>query len=226
MLKNKSAHMHLLLVEDDLQLGTALSRSLKKYDFECTWVRRLKEAREQVGYALPSLLILDINLPDGEGFELLTELRAKKIPLPIVVMTARDALNDRLRGLNAGADDYIIKPFAVDELVARVRAVIRRAAGFASQVWSIGPIEVDPQTHTIKVNGTRVDLTRREFQILVELMRNAGRVLERDTLADRVWGHDQTPSNGALEFQIHSLRRKLGGEFIVTIRGVGYMLKA
>lgn len=226
MLKNKSAHMHLLLVEDDLQLGTALSRSLKQHDFECTWVRRLKEAREQVDYALPSLLILDINLPDGEGFELLTELRAKKIPLPIIVMTARDALSDRLRGLNAGADDYIIKPFAVDELVARVRAVIRRAAGFASQVWSIGPIEVDPQTHTIKVDGTRVDLTRRELQILVELMRNAGRVLERDTLADRVWGHDETPSNGALEFQIHSLRRKLGGELIVTIRGVGYMLKA
>jgi two-component system, OmpR family, response regulator QseB len=218
--------MHLLLVEDDLQLGTALSRSLKQHDFKCVWVRRLKEAREQIDFSPPLALILDINLPDGEGFELLNELRSQNNLLPVVVMTARNALDDRLRGLNAGADDYITKPFAVDELVARIRAVLRRAAGFASQVWAIGPIEVDPQTRLVKVNGISVELTPREYHILVELMRSAGRVVARAGLSDRVWGYDEAPSNGALEFQIHGLRRKLGGEFIYTVRGVGYMLKA
>ncbi len=216
--------MKLLLIEDDLQLGNALLRGLKQENFPCVWVRSLAGGRDQIASNPSDIIILDVNLPDGEGFDLLIELRKKGDRTPIIIMTARDALNDRLNGLDNGADDYITKPFSVYELIARIRAVSRRAAGFATQIWNVGNISLDSQARTVKVSGNVIELTPREFNMLIELMRSAGRVVVRSDLVDRVWGYAETPTDSALEFQIHSLRKKIGADHIRTVRGVGYVL--
>lgn len=218
--------MQILLVEDDLPLGAALRDALTHAGFRCVWVRRLVEARA-IAFAPDSeqtAIVLDINLPDGEGFALLAEVRGSQKQLPILVITARDAIEDRLRGLNGGADDYIIKPFAVAELLARLGAVLRRFAGFASEIWTLGPLLIDVSQRRVSCENSEVALTQREFDLLVELARCSGRVVTRDALMQRVWGHGCDVTSAALDYQIHALRKKVRPVRIHTVRGVGYLL--
>ncbi len=218
--------MQILLVEDDLPLGAALRDALTHAGFRSVWVRRLVEARA-IAFAPngePTAIILDINLPDGEGFTLLTEVRRSQKKLPVLVITARDAIEDRLRGLNSGADDYVIKPFAVAELLARLNAVLRRFAGFASETWTLGPLSIDVSQRRASCENREVTLTHREFDLLVELARYSGRVVTRDALMQRVWGHGCDVTDAALDYQIHALRKKLLPVRIHTVRGVGYLL--
>ena len=216
--------MKILLIEDDLDLGAALQRALDQASLPSVWVRRLADGMAQLQTQDLDCVLLDINLPDGEGFALLEHLRRKKNSVPVLVMTARDALDDRLRALNGGADDYVIKPFMLPELIARIHVAIRRSAGQAANAWQVGALAIDPQQQTVSLNGSALAVTPREFNILCELARQAGRVVRREQLLPRVWSGDEEPSAGALEFQIHALRRKLGSDAIRTVRGVGYLM--
>lgn len=216
--------MRVLLVEDDLPLGTALARALKQAAFEVVWVRRLVEAREQSRSA-PAAVVLDINLVDGEGFTLLEELRRAGNAVPVIVMTAREALQDRLRGLDGGADDYLVKPFAVAELIARLRAVVRRSAGFAAPDWRFGSLVIHTARREVAVDGEPVALTPTEYRLLVELARNVGRVVTRAALVDRCWSAGGEISETALDYHVHGLRRKVGAARIRTVRGHGYALE-
>jgi len=217
--------LRVLLVEDDLQLGSALCKALQQSGFDTVWVRRLAESRPQLS-SDPVAIVLDINLPDGEGFTLLTELRRGGSSVPVVIMTARDSLSDRLRGLENGADDYIVKPFAVAELIARLRAVVRRTAGFASDQWTIGDLVIDVSRHVVSVGSDVVSLTPKEYRLLVELGQSAGRVVSRNTLIERLWSDAEEGSEAALEVQVHGLRKKIGAGRIRTVRGAGYSLES
>ena len=168
--------------------------------------------------------MLDLTLPDGDGQLLLTEWRSARIQTPVLVMTARDALADRLKALRSGADDYVIKPFATEELIARVQALIRRSAGHTQQRWQVGDLCLDEVTAQVSIADQTIALTPREAAILRELALARGRAVSRETLMDRVWGLGETPSDGAIEYQIHGLRQKLGSQRICTLRGVGYAL--
>ena len=216
--------MKILLIEDDLDLGAALQRALDQAQLPSVWVRRLADGMAHMRGDDVDCVLLDINLPDGEGFTLLEHLRHKNNSVPVLVMTARDALDDRLRALNGGADDYVIKPFMLPELIARIHVAIRRSAGQAANAWQVGALEIDPQQQTVSLDGSALTMTPREFNILCELARQAGRVVRREQLLQRVWSGDEEPSAGALEFQIHALRRKLGADAIRTVRGVGYLM--
>lgn len=216
--------MNILLIEDDLDLGAALQRSLEQADFNSVWVRRLSDGQAAADGGQFDCVLLDINLPDGEGFVFLERVRHRQSTVPVIVMTARDALDDRLRALNGGADDYVIKPFLVPELIARIHVAVRRAAGQASGRWVFGALVIDPQQGCALLNGQVLELTPKEFAILLELARQSGRVLRRETLIQNVWPGEDEPSAGALEFQIHGLRRKLGADMIRTVRGVGYLM--
>ena len=218
--------MRLLLVEDDTDLGAALLRALQDEGYDVVWVRKLVDARAQVERIDFACCVLDINLPDGEGFSLLAALRSRKSALPVIVMTAREALDDRLRAFGAGADDYVIKPFAVPELTARIAAVTRRSAGFADNTWRVGEIEYNPAQRAVRLGGVVVALTPMELALLEQLMRAPERVLTRRVLLEGVWPLHETPSDSSLEVLVHGLRRKVGATQIKTVRGVGYMLSA
>lgn len=216
--------MRVLIVEDDLQLGAALQRALRQSGFATVWVRRLTEARESLDDE--TVVLLDLGLPDGEGYSLLEYLRGCGADTPVLVITARDALDDRLRGFSLGADDYLVKPFPIAELVARLRAVLRRTRGTDGSILLVGQLRLDLTRHEAFVEDAPVELTRTEFRLLRELAARAGRVVARDTLIERVWGRDEGGSESALEFQVHRLRRKVGAARIRNVRGVGYVLEA
>jgi two-component system, OmpR family, response regulator QseB len=217
--------MNVLLVEDDLSLGAALQRSLEQAAFTATWVRRLAESRTCLAAGAPAILLLDINLPDGEGFTLLEELRRRRETVPVLIMTARDDLEDRLRGLESGADDYLVKPFAVAELIARMRAILRRHAGFGSDSWTVGDITIDSSRREVRVAGNVLALTPTEFQLLAELARHGGRLVTKSALMTAVWGAGGESSSSALDYHVHALRKKIGHERIRTVRGSGYLLE-
>jgi DNA-binding response OmpR family regulator len=217
--------VRVLLIEDDLQLGAALHRSLGLEGFDSLWVRRLGDAQAQIEANAPAAIVLDINLPDGEGFTLLEALRRADVLVPVIIMTARGGLDDRLRGLNGGADDYIAKPFEVPELIARIRAVIRRAAGQGSPKWEVGRLTIDTVEQVVAVEGRPAGLTPTEYKLLVALARSAGRIVGRGELIARVWGDSAEGSDAGLDYQIHGLRRKLGTTQITTRRGLGFRLE-
>jgi two-component system, OmpR family, response regulator QseB len=216
--------MRILLVEDDNDLGVALLRALRDEGYDTIWVRRLQEARAQLERSDFSCLVLDVNLPDGEGFTLLSALRSNKQMTPVIVMTAREALDDRLAAFSLGADDYVIKPFAVPELSARIAAVTRRAAGFAETRWVLGNIDYNATQRSVKVDDVDIALTPLELSLFEQLIRASERVVTRRALLDNVWPVNEAPSDAALEVLIHGLRKKMGSTQIKTIRGVGYML--
>jgi two-component system, OmpR family, response regulator QseB len=216
--------MRILLVEDDNDLGVALLRALRDEGYDTIWVRRLQEARAQLERSDFSCLVLDVNLPDGEGFTLLSALRSNKKMTPVIVMTAREALDDRLAAFSLGADDYVIKPFAVPELSARIAAVTRRAAGFAETRWVLGNIDYNATQRSVKVDDVDIALTPLELSLFEQLIRASERVVTRRALLDNVWPVNEAPSDAALEVLIHGLRKKMGSTQIKTIRGVGYML--
>lgn len=216
--------MTVLLIEDDLDLGRALQQSLQAAHLPTIWVRHAQQARAHVAQDTQHCILLDLKLPDGDGSHLLSEWRNAHITTPVLVMTARDALADRLKALRSGADDYVIKPFATEELIARVQALIRRSGGHIQPRWQIGDLSLDEITAEVRVDTETITLTQREAAILRELALAHGRAVTRETLMNRVWGAGETPSDGAIEYQIHGLRQKLGPQRIRTLRGVGYAL--
>lgn len=223
--------MHLILIEDDLQLGAELQRALGALGLTSEWVRGAKAARALVKSATEdgrafACALLDLGLPDGEGLELLKQWRSAGLSLPVIVLTARDALATRIEALDAGADDYVIKPCATAEIASRIRAVARRAAGQSSSVWSVGALRIDTGRHEVSVDGEPVALSPKEFLLVQELARRPGETIPRHRLARALAPLAEPVALGALEFHVHNLRRKLGGERIRTVRGVGYGLEA
>ncbi len=216
--------MRLLLVEDDALLGDGLEAGLTQAGFEVDWVRDGIAALNAAESGVHAALILDLGLPRLSGFDVLQRLRARGLRLPVLILTARDAIEDRVRGLDGGADDYLVKPADLDELAARIRALVRRSKGEADPTLRVGRLELNPAARTVSHDGEAVALKPREFALLQELMLNAGRVLTRDQLENSLyrWG-DEIGSN-TVEVHVHHLRRKLAPELIRTVRGVGYMI--
>jgi len=215
--------MHLLLIEDDLELGRALQQALKAEGYSVEWLRLARSAPTSFDDSAISCVLLDLNLPDGTGFDLLTRWRRQGVTIPIIVITARSAVEDRLAGLDGGADDFVVKPFATAELVARVRAVQRRYAQQASEVWAFGTLEIEPRRHIVRESNETLDLTPREFRLLVELAREANTVVPKGELAHRLEPLGDPVDFAAIEVHLSNLRRKIGGDRIRTVRGVGYM---
>ncbi len=216
--------MHILMVEDDLDLGRALLHALESESLTCKWVRRAADAPQAFFGETVDCVLLDLGLPDESGLTLLRQWRRAAAKVPIIIMTSRTALEDRLTGLNEGADDFLVKPFAVAELIARIRAVVRRYAQQASEKWTIGDLEIEPQRHVTRVAGTEIPLSPREFALLLELARTAGGVLPKGVLAEKLEPIGDPLDFAALEVHVSNLRRKIGAERIRTVRGVGYML--
>jgi DNA-binding response OmpR family regulator len=216
--------MRILVVEDDRLLGDGIQKGLAQAGFAVDWVQDGSQGEAALKGEDFAAVVLDLGLPKLSGLDLLQRLRAQGNAVPVLILTARDAIEDRVKGLDSGADDYVVKPFDLDELAARLRALIRRHSGEASAALRINGLELDPAQHKVQFHGQPVDLTAREFSLLQELMLNAGRVLSREQLEQRLyaWG-DEVESN-AIEVHVHHLRRKLAPELVRTIRGVGYMM--
>ena len=215
--------MHVLIIEDDIDLGQALLASLKLENISGVWVRRLRDADALIGDA-PDCVLLDISLPDGSGIDWLCRWRASGNAIPVIVITARTALDDRLAGLDGGADDFLVKPFAMAELISRLRAVTRRYARQASECWHLGALSIEPRTHKVKLNGADVDLSPREFRLLLELAREPDTVVSKSTLGQRLEPLGEPLDSAAIEVHLSNLRRKIGAERVRTVRGVGYQL--
>ncbi|WP_017463487.1 response regulator [Dyella ginsengisoli] len=216
--------MHILLVEDDPQLGAAIQRALERLAYTVTWLRDGQSAIAGLADGSADLVLLDLGLPRRDGLEVLREARRQKVATPVIVMTARDSVEARVSGLDAGADDYLVKPFHLDELAARIRSVSRRHHGVAANRLEVGTISMDLGSAEVSYRGERLDLTRREFALLQALMERAGHIVRRETLENSIYGFDNAVGRGALEVLMHSLRRKLGADAVQTVRGFGYMM--
>ena len=214
--------MRLLLVEDDPMIGASVQSGLRLEGYTVDWVRDGAAADLAVANGVYELILLDLGLPRKSGLDLLVGLRKKGITMPVLVITARDSVADRVKGLDAGADDYLVKPFDLDELSARIRALLRRQAGRASPVIEHGALMLNPATHEVMLNGAPVNLSAREFALLHALLEQPGVPLSRAKLEERLYGWDEEVESNTVEVYIHSLRRKLGAEWIRNVRGVGY----
>ena len=215
--------MYLLLLEDDLNLGRALQQLVQR-QYRVHWLRTLAAARahmEQGGY---DLVLLDLGLPDGDGVDWLRSLRAAGSQVPVLVISARDRLDDRVRGLDTGADDYLVKPFEPDELLARIRVLLRRKAGSAEPRLTAGSLAFATDTHQVYLNGEEISLSPKEHQILAVLMQSVDKPVSRERLNRQLYGLGEGVDSNTLEVHIHGLRKLLGKERIETIRGYGYRL--
>lgn len=216
--------MRILLVEDDKLLGDGLRAGLRQRGFQVDWVRDGAAAERELRGQPYAAAVLDLGLPFKDGIDVLSEVRAAGVTLPVLVLTARDAVPDRIRGLDVGADDYVIKPVDLDELAARLRALVRRAHGQPQELLQAGEVVLDPARRTVHVAGQPVALPAREFDVLHALMLAAGRVLSRDQIEQQIYGWGQEVESNAIDVHIHHLRSKLGSGLIQTVRGVGYAL--
>ncbi len=216
--------MRLLLVEDDSMIGAAAQQGLRSEGHTVDWVRDGREAELAVGNGVYDLVLLDLGLPRRDGLSILRGLRAKGENVPVLIVTARDAVSDRIAGLDAGADDYLVKPFDLDELSARVRAVLRRRAGRADSVMRRGALELDTATKRVTWKGKEVTLSAREYALLEALADRPGVFLTRAQLEERLYGWDEEIASNAVEVHIHALRRKLDPEVIRNVRGMGYTI--
>ncbi|MDD5393959.1 MAG: response regulator transcription factor [Thiothrix sp.] len=216
--------MRILVVEDDALLGDAIQAGLKQSGHAVDWVRDGVQADHALLAEPYAAVVLDLGLPRLSGLEVLQRLRQRQSTLPVLILTARDTVEDRIQGLDTGADDYLVKPFDMGELSARLRALIRRASGFAAPVLQVGAVELDPAGHCVNYQGAPVDLSSREFTVLQALMLNVGRVLSRAQLEDKLYAWGQEVESNTVEVHIHHLRRKLYPSLIETIRGVGYLI--
>lgn len=216
--------MRVLIVEDDAGIATGLAAMLKTSGYAVDWVTTLSLATAALRVEPFDLALLDLNLPDGDGLDWLKRLRFSGSTMPVLIMTARDALPDRITGLDEGADDYLVKPFEPDELLARMRAALRRSEGRASPILKHGELVVDPAAHTVTRNGLPVTLRGKEFSLLLALLRASGQVLSRERLEQAMYGFDEVLDSNALEVHMHHLRRKLGDTIVTTVRGVGYFV--
>lgn len=216
--------MRILIAEDDPQLGDGLTVGLRQDGYAVDWVKDGVAADLALEAGDYDLLVLDLGLPRAEGMAVLARLRGRGQALPVLILTARDATGDKVAGLDAGADDYLVKPVSLDELAARVRALARRAAGRAQPLLRHGDLALDPASRAVTLAGAPVELSAREFSLLQTLMENAGRVMSRARLEAALYGWRDEPDSNALEVHIHHLRRKLGADRIKTLRGIGYTL--
>ncbi|MCW5641461.1 response regulator transcription factor [Comamonadaceae bacterium G21597-S1] len=216
--------MRVMLVEDDAMIGEAIGHALKDASYAVDWVRDGSAAVTSIGTQDYGIVLLDLGLPKKDGIEVLRYIRARDNPVPVLIITARDALEDRIGGLDAGADDYVLKPFEMGELLARMRAVVRRKGGSASPKLTNGAISLDPVTHEVTHAGASVHLSAREFSLLEALLVRPGAILSRSDLEDRLYGWGDEVESNAVEFLIHSLRKKLGSSAIKNVRGVGWMV--
>ena len=216
--------MRLLLVEDDPMIGAGVQRGLRQDGHTVDWVRDGAAAELAVADGVYEVILLDLGLPRKSGLELLAGLRRKGVATPVLVITARDSVADRVKGLDAGADDYLVKPFDLDELSARIRALTRRQGGRASPVIEVGSLALDPAKHVVTLGGAPIALSKREFSLLHALMKQPGVPLSRAQIEESLYGWDEEIESNAVEVYIHSLRRKLGAERIRNVRGVGYMV--
>ena len=215
--------MRLLLVEDDAMIGASVQQGLRQDGFTVDWVRDGQAAELALGGETYDLVVLDLGLPKKPGLEVLRTLRRKNNSLPVLVLTARDAVSDRVKGLDAGADDYLVKPFDLNELAARIRALLRRRAGRADPLIRHGNLTLNPATHEAIFNGKPLLLSVREFAVIQMLLDRPGAILSRAQIEERLYGWGEEVESNAVEVYIHALRRKLGANFIKTVRGAGYM---
>ncbi|GAA0402133.1 response regulator transcription factor [Cocleimonas flava] len=215
--------MRILLVEDDESIGNAIKQALNDASYAVNWVKDGITALSSLNTEEYSLVLLDLGLPGKNGLEVLHELRKTK-SLPVIVITARDAVEDRIQGLDLGADDYLVKPFSIDELHARMRAVVRRNHGVATPILSNSLLELDPATREVSRDGESFPLSAREYALLQTLMLRPGTIFSRDNLEESIYGWNEEVASNAIEFIIHALRKKLGKDAIKNIRGMGWMV--
>jgi two-component system, OmpR family, response regulator QseB len=216
--------MRVLLVEDDELLGDGVNNGLKQYGYTVDWLKDGESARLALSTERFDMMILDIGLPKMTGLELLEKIRQHGSTIPVLILTAHDTIEDRVKGLDSGADDYITKPFDLDELCARLRALQRRFAERAIPIIQHANISLDPASHTVYLDDEIINMPRREFVLLQKLLENVGRVLSREYLTQTLYGWGDEVDSNTLEVHIHNLRKKLGNKLIRTIRGVGYMI--
>ncbi len=217
--------MRVLLVEDDVLLGEGLQGGLRRAGFAVEWLRDGAAAEAALQTDEFAAVVLDLGLPRLSGSDVLQRLRARRGRTPVLILTSRDLVADRIQGLDAGADDFVVKPVAVGELAARIRALVRRSQGQAGGTLRAGVVTLDPASHEVRFRGEPVELSPREFAVLQELLLNAGRVLTKQQLESRLYEWDESLESNAIEVHVHHLRRKLRPEVITTIRGVGYLIQ-
>jgi two-component system response regulator QseB len=216
--------MRLLLIEDDPMIGRAVQSGLTHAGFAVDWAVDGRSGEAAIANAVYDGIVLDLGLPRVDGLSLLRQLRARRDTVPVLIISAREAVPDRIAGLNAGADDYLLKPFDLDELIARVRALLRRHAGAASSAMTAGPLSLDPVQRVATLDGNELALTAKEFALLEALLRRPGAVLSRERLEESIYGWGEEVGSNAVEVHLHNLRRKLGSKLIQNIRGVGYRI--
>ena len=216
--------MRILVVEDDPLLGDGIQAGLAQAGFGVDWVKDGIAGELAFETASHAAVVLDLGLPRLAGLELLRRMRARGNKTPVLILTARDAIEDRIKGLDSGADDYVVKPFDLHELAARLRALIRRAAGEAAAVLRVGEVELDPAARRVRFKGQALELPAREYALLNAFMLAAGRVLTREQLAEKLYAWGEEVESNAIDVHIHHLRRKLSPGVIRTVRGVGYLM--
>lgn len=216
--------MRILLVEDDFLLGDGIQKSLAHLGFTVDWMRDGRQGENALSSEEYAAVVLDLGLPQQDGLSLLQAVRNKGLRTPVLILTARDSKTDKLKGFNLGADDYVVKPIDMEELAARLRALIRRSAGHASPKIKVGAVEIDPDARQAWSSGKLVELSSKEFAVLELLVQNAGRVLTRAQLEQSIYGWGDSADSNTIEVFIHHLRKKLGSDFIQTLRGIGYTI--
>lgn len=216
--------MRLLIVEDDQFIGDGLQRGIRQEGMAADWVQSSKFALSAVKTTTYDLMLLDLGLPDKDGLSLLKELRRNDNAIPVIIITARDDVASRVGGLNEGADDYLAKPFALEELVARIHAVLRRKVGRSQSTLEVGALKLDPSQHLAWFREALLSLSAKEFSLLQELMLEPGKVISKESLEESLYGWDQEIGSNAIEVHIHHLRKKVDQNIVKTIRGVGYRI--
>lgn len=217
--------MQVLLVEDNTLLANAIVRTLKSAGFSVNHVDRGDRALSAIKTSQPDIVVLDLGLPDMDGLEVLRSARKSGFGNPVLILTARDATSDKVLGLDAGADDYLAKPFEIDELLARLRALERRLNNVKSHSIEIGDVEIDTNSHEVTIAGEGISMSRREYMLLKALMESANKIQTRDILDSKLYSWGEEVSSNTVEVHIHNLRKKLPSGFIQTVRGVGYVVK-
>lgn len=217
--------MRILLVEDDLMLGKAVKESLENQNYVVDWVTDSELYELAIRNAKFEILLLDINLPNKSGLEILRELRKQKNEIPVLVLTSRDGVFQKVEALDLGADDYLSKPFIVEELFARIRSLVRRSKGIATATITFGDLELDPASFTVTKNKNKITILPKEFNILKILLESVDKVVSKSRLEDVLYSWDDSVESNTVEVYIHHLRKKLGKDLIQTVRGVGYTIK-
>ena len=218
--------MRILLVEDEPDLGAAVQEHVRHAGHAVDWFQRLGLADAAMRTVAYDALLLDLVLPDGRGLDFLRALRARRNAIPVVILTARDQISDRIEGLSAGADDYLVKPFDLDELIARLNAVARRYFGITATAQQFGPVEIALETRVARLDGGEVELTAREWAVLEVLVRRPNAIVSREQIEDALYAFAQEIESNAIEVYISRIRRKLGRDFVRTARGLGYRIRS